>query len=108
MSDKLINELEIFSVMEIDKNLILKIAHVSRIRLSGNEVQQMVPELQEILKTFDYLQKVNTDGIEPSFHPIPVKNKLREDIPKIPLTQKQALQNSTNNSQGYFKGPRAI
>jgi len=94
--------------MEVNQELIKKVASVARLKLTGNEMTRFVPQLKEILEYFSELSKVNTEGIKPSFHPIDLKNKLREDNPKLAISNKDALKNSTSNSDGYFKGPKAV
>jgi aspartyl-tRNA(Asn)/glutamyl-tRNA(Gln) amidotransferase subunit C len=94
--------------MDIDRNLILKVASLARLKLSDEEVERFTPELKEIIGTFAKISKAKTDGIEPSFHPVPVRNRLREDKPKDCLSNELALKNSTQNQEGYFKGPKAV
>ena len=94
--------------MQVDKELLHKVAAVARLNLKDDEVNKFIPQIKEILEYFSLLNELNTDGIEPSFQPIVIKNRLREDIPKEPLSQKDALLNSSQNSNGYFKGPKAV
>jgi aspartyl-tRNA(Asn)/glutamyl-tRNA(Gln) amidotransferase subunit C len=94
--------------MEVNQELIKKVATVARLKLTGNEINRFVPQLKEILEYFSELSKVDTTNVKPSFHPIEIKNKLREDVAKEPITQKDALKNSKYNQEGYFKGPKAV
>jgi aspartyl-tRNA(Asn)/glutamyl-tRNA(Gln) amidotransferase subunit C len=94
--------------MEIDKQLLLHVAEVARINLTESEIKEFLPQLKEIIKAFSEIQEVNTEGIGPSFHPIELKNSLREDIPKLSLTNEEALSNTKHKKDGYFKGPRIL
>ncbi|MBU0628146.1 MAG: Asp-tRNA(Asn)/Glu-tRNA(Gln) amidotransferase subunit GatC [Nanoarchaeota archaeon] len=94
--------------MKIDKELIEHIASLARLKLTEKEIEKFLPQLKEILNAFSKLDEVNTDNTQPSFHPVELKNMMREDRIKPSLTQEQALSNSKENKDNYFKGPMAI
>jgi len=94
--------------MDVDKNLLLKVAEVARLKLSEEEIEKFIPQMKEILECFSQLNGIDTDGVRPSFQPIPLKNRLREDSPREPLTQNEALKNSKFKQDGYFRGPKAV
>lgn len=94
--------------MQVDNELIKKVATVARLKLTGNEIVRFTPQVKEILEYFEKLKEVNTEGIEPSFQPIKIRNRLREDEPRASLNIADALKNSTQNKDGYFKGPKAV
>jgi len=94
--------------MRLDKKLLKQVADNARLKLTEKEMDEFLKELSEVLTAFSKLDEVDTKNIKPAFHPIELKNKLREDNVKKCLTQNQALSNSKNNHRGYFKGPRII
>jgi len=94
--------------MEVDKKLITHVADVARLKLTEEEIDKFLPQLQEILAAFQKIDEIDTSGIEPSFQPVEIKNVTREDTPSKTLTQEQALKNSTHKEDGYFKGPKAV
>jgi len=94
--------------MEVTKELILKVAASARLKLTDEEVKKFIPELKDILETFSKLNEVDTKKTRASFHPIPVKNILREDVVEPSFGQEKALRNSEHEKDGYFKGPRAV
>jgi aspartyl-tRNA(Asn)/glutamyl-tRNA(Gln) amidotransferase subunit C len=94
--------------MEIDRALIEHVAELARINLTESEIKEFLPQLKEIIKAFSEIQEVNTDNVEPSFHPIQLKNALREDIPKESQTNGLALRNTKHKKDGYFKGPKIL
>jgi aspartyl-tRNA(Asn)/glutamyl-tRNA(Gln) amidotransferase subunit C len=95
-------------IMEIDRALIQHVAEVARINLTESEIKEFLPQLKEIIKAFSEIQEVNTDNVEPSFHPIKLNNALREDKPKESLTNELALRNTKHKKEGYFKGPKIL
>ncbi len=94
--------------MDIDRKLLEKVAEVARLKLTEEEIQKFLPQLKDSLNAFSEISSVNTDNILPSFHPIPVHNAMREDIPQVGLTQEEALSLTAHRKDGYFKGPRAV
>ncbi len=94
--------------MNIDKDLIKKVAKNARLNLTESEIKEFLPQLKEILNSFSVINDVNTDNIKPSFQPIEIKNVYREDKIEKSLTQQEALANTKHKKDGFFKGPKAI
>lgn len=94
--------------MEVTKDLVKKIASNARLNLSDDEVQTLLPQLKEILATFSDLDKIDTKDAKPSFHPIEIKNVLREDITGKCLSNEEALSLTGHKKNGYFRGPKAL
>lgn len=94
--------------MKVDKDLITKVAKNARLNLSAKEVDDFIKEFDDILNHFSVLDEVNTKDVKPSFQPIPIKNVFREDKVGKCLSQEQALSNSANKKDGFFKGPKAF
>ncbi len=63
----------------IDKKTIEHLAKLSRLRFSDNDLLSFSQSLDEIFAYANSLQKINTEGIEPSAHAIPLKNVFKED-----------------------------
>ncbi len=94
--------------MQIDKELIEKVAKNARLNLTDSEIKEFLPQIKEILEAFSILKQAPTEKLEPSFQPIEINNPLREDTPEQSLTQEQALQNTNLKKDNYFKGPKTI
>lgn len=94
--------------MKLDEDLIKHIADLARLKLTDAEIKKFLPQLKEILDAFSKLDEVNTDNVKPSFQPVELKNMVREDKVKLCLKQEEALSNSKENKDGYFKGPMAV
>ncbi|MFH0929475.1 MAG: Asp-tRNA(Asn)/Glu-tRNA(Gln) amidotransferase subunit GatC [Candidatus Aenigmatarchaeota archaeon] len=92
----------------IDEKTIRHVAKLSRLNLTDDETQKFSKDISEILDAFSAIKDVDTEGIEPSFQPVEVKNVFREDESEECLSQEDALRNSDQNEEGFFKGPRAV
>ncbi|MFT4303327.1 MAG: Asp-tRNA(Asn)/Glu-tRNA(Gln) amidotransferase subunit GatC [Candidatus Woesearchaeota archaeon] len=94
--------------MEVNRELLLKVGNTARLNLTEQEINKFIPQVKEILSFFEKLNKIDTTDIKPSFQPVALRNRLREDIVKESLLQELALKNSPLNKDGYFKGPKAV
>jgi aspartyl-tRNA(Asn)/glutamyl-tRNA(Gln) amidotransferase subunit C len=94
--------------MDIDRDMIRHVARIARLNLTEKEIDEFLPQLREVLDTFSQLSEVDTEGVEPSIQPVGLKNRLRDDVVRDCVSQDEALLNTPNKKDGYFKGPRAV
>ncbi len=95
--------------MVIDVGVVKKVAEIARLDLTEAEIKKFSSDLTNILDAFKELEKVKTDGVEPTFQPIEVKDVLREDKEEGCFDQKTAMGNVDKNKEdGYFKGPKVV
>ena len=92
--------------MQISHELLEKISRNARLSLSDQEKQEFEKQLSDVLESFSLLDKIDTNKTEPSFHPINVEPSFREDKTQDCLTQEEALSNTKNKKDGFFKGPK--
>ncbi len=84
------------------------IARLSRLALSEAEAERMREQLSGILAYIDKLRALDTGGVEPTSHAVPLLNVMREDEPRPCLTQDEALANAPDRSDSSFRVPRII
>jgi aspartyl-tRNA(Asn)/glutamyl-tRNA(Gln) amidotransferase subunit C len=89
---------------KIDRELLEHIAEVSRLKLTDEELERFTEQLKVILDAFREIDEVDTEGVEPSFHPSELKDVLREDEAR-PWGW-DPLGNSWHKERKHFKGPR--
>jgi aspartyl-tRNA(Asn)/glutamyl-tRNA(Gln) amidotransferase subunit C len=92
----------------IDKSQVRKVSEIARLELSEQEVKKFTKEFNAILDAFKKLDKIKTKNVEPSFQPIEIKDRVREDRLEECLSQEEALANTKNKEDGFFKGPRIV
>lgn len=83
------------------------VAHLARLELSAEESATITQQLSAILEYVDQLNQVNTEGVEPLAHPLPLQNVFREDEPAPSLPVDVALANAPRR-QGDFYGVPAV
>lgn len=94
--------------MNVDREFIKKVASTAKISLTEKEINEFIPQVQEILKAFQKISTIDTKSVKPSFHPIEIRNRLRDDITGNCLTQEEALSLTPHKKEGYFKGPKVV
>jgi aspartyl-tRNA(Asn)/glutamyl-tRNA(Gln) amidotransferase subunit C len=83
------------------------VAHLARLQLSAAELETMTRQLSAIIDYVNQLQQVNTDGVEPLAHPLPISNVFHEDEPAPSLPVDVALANAPER-RGDFYGVPAV
>jgi aspartyl-tRNA(Asn)/glutamyl-tRNA(Gln) amidotransferase subunit C len=94
--------------MKVDKEVMKKIETNARLNLSEEEREKFMAQINDVLDYFDKIKEANTDDVEPSFHPMAIKNVFREDVVEESLTQEEALVNAKHKKDGFFKGPKVV
>jgi aspartyl-tRNA(Asn)/glutamyl-tRNA(Gln) amidotransferase subunit C len=89
----------------IDRDQVLHVARLARLRLSEEEVETMVGELSGILEHVDRIGKLDLEGVEPTSHVVALKNVLRADEPRPSLPRDAALAPAPEPVDGAFRVP---
>jgi aspartyl-tRNA(Asn)/glutamyl-tRNA(Gln) amidotransferase subunit C len=89
----------------IDRDQVLHVAKLSRLRLSEEEVERMVGELSGILGHVDRIGNLDLEGVEPTSHVVALENVLRADQPWQSLPRDVALGSAPEPSEGAFRVP---
>ncbi len=82
-----------------------RVAENARINLEDEEAEKFSEEFEKILEVFDKLDEIDTEDVEPAFHPVEVEPESREDVEEETLDKEEVFQNTENEEDGYFKGP---
>lgn len=93
---------------KIDEAQVRRVAVLGRLELGDKEVAQFSGQLSAIVEYIEKLNELNTDGVEPLAHCLPVHNVLREDTPEPSLTNEQALANAPDREGEFFKVPKIL
>ena len=84
------------------------VARLARLELSDADKERMRRELDGILTYIDKLRALDTEGVEPTSHAIPMTNVMRDDTPRPPLPQDAMLANAPERSGEFFRVPKII
>ena len=85
-----------------------RVAELARLDLASGEEELLTGQLNAILKYMDQLSEVDTTGIEPTSHVLPLTNVMRDDVVRDCLTNAEALANAPAADQGHFAVPKIL
>jgi aspartyl-tRNA(Asn)/glutamyl-tRNA(Gln) amidotransferase subunit C len=89
----------------IDREQVLHVARLARLRLSEDEVETMAGELSGILEHVDRIGKLDLEGVEPTSHVVALENVWRPDVARPSLPQEVALASAPEPVDGAFRVP---
>ena len=84
------------------------VAWLARLELTDQEVDRLTNQLNSLMGHFEDLGKLDTQGVAPTSHSIPVWNVFREDIAGPSLTAEEAVSNAPESENNYFIVPQVV
>jgi aspartyl-tRNA(Asn)/glutamyl-tRNA(Gln) amidotransferase subunit C len=94
--------------MSVTSEQVRHIANLARISMSEEELERLVPELNNILGWVEQLGEVDTEGVEPLTAVIEQKLRLREDQVTDGNCRDEILANAPDAEHGFFAVPKVI
>ncbi|MFA9495868.1 MAG: Asp-tRNA(Asn)/Glu-tRNA(Gln) amidotransferase subunit GatC [Candidatus Bathyarchaeota archaeon] len=88
----------------VTRELVERLAKTARLNLTPEETGRYAQQLSVILDAFKELDQVDTEGVEPSYHPIELEDALREDEPE--KWEWDPLANVVDAEGRSIRGPR--
>ena len=85
-----------------------RVAFLARLELSDDEKMRLTTDLNGILGQFARLQELDTEGIPPTSHSLPLQNVFREDTIRPSLPREAATANAPEKRDGSFIVPQIM
>jgi aspartyl-tRNA(Asn)/glutamyl-tRNA(Gln) amidotransferase subunit C len=89
----------------IEKDQVLHVAKLARLKLSEEELERMVGELSGILEHVDRIAALDLDDVPPTSHVVDLENVWRADVPHESLDREAALASAPDPVEGAFRVP---
>jgi aspartyl-tRNA(Asn)/glutamyl-tRNA(Gln) amidotransferase subunit C len=89
----------------IDREQVLHVARLARLRLSDEEVERMASELSGILDHVERINQLDLENVEPTAHVVAVENVLRPDDPRPSWSRDEILERAPDPASGAFRVP---
>jgi aspartyl-tRNA(Asn)/glutamyl-tRNA(Gln) amidotransferase subunit C len=93
---------------KITSDEVRHVAKLARLKVSDEEVDTFTHQLEGLLEHFSAISSIDTEGIEPTSHPIAINNVFRKDVPTPSLTQQQVLSNAPKEENSRFAVPQIL
>ncbi|MFL5913453.1 MAG: Asp-tRNA(Asn)/Glu-tRNA(Gln) amidotransferase subunit GatC [Gaiellaceae bacterium] len=89
----------------IEREQVLHVARLARLRLNDAEVEKMAGELSTILDHIEKIGELDLEHVEPTSHVIQLENVLREDVPRPSWPRERMLALAPDPAEGGFRVP---
>lgn len=92
----------------ISKDQVKYVANLARLAITEDEAEKFTNQLDAIITFAEQLNELDTENVEPTSHPLDIKNVLREDVSKEGLPREEILKNAPEKQGGQFKVPAIL
>jgi aspartyl-tRNA(Asn)/glutamyl-tRNA(Gln) amidotransferase subunit C len=89
----------------IDREQVLHVAKLARLKLTDDEVERMSSELSAVLDHIENISRLDLDGVEPTSHVVELENVLREDNPRPSWPREDILEPAPDAADDGFRVP---
>jgi aspartyl-tRNA(Asn)/glutamyl-tRNA(Gln) amidotransferase subunit C len=89
----------------IDREQVLHVAKLARLKLTDEEVERMSGELSTILDHIEKIGELDLSDVAPTSHVVQLENVLRPDVPRPCLPREKALEPAPDASDEGFRVP---
>ena len=93
---------------KITKEEVKKVAHLARLELNEDEINNHAEQLEKILEYIKQLEKIDTDNIPCTTRAIEVTNVFRKDEKKYYENTDELLDLAPSREDKFFKVPKII
>jgi len=89
--------------MPLSRDEVLHVARLARIGLTDADVEKFQSQLSTILDNFEALRQIDTTGVEPTTHTLPLESVMAPDEPAASLSADEVLANAPLHHDGYLR-----
>ena len=93
---------------KISEQEVRKIAALSRLSLSSDELKKRTEDMNNILNYMDTLNEIDTDNVDELYNVHDMNNALRDDSFEESLDKKDVLKNSPSSNEDYIEVPLTV
>ncbi len=94
--------------MKISEEEVRHIVKLSMLTLSEEELSTYSGQLNTIISYVEQLNTLDTSGVGPTSHVLPINNVMRDDIQMPSLSNDEALKNAPDPSDKFYRVPKII
>jgi aspartyl-tRNA(Asn)/glutamyl-tRNA(Gln) amidotransferase subunit C len=84
------------------------VARLARLALTDDELERFTDQLGAVLEHARDVEALDTAGVPPTAHPLPLRNILRDDVVVPSLDRDEVLAQAPDTEDGFFRVPRIM
>jgi aspartyl-tRNA(Asn)/glutamyl-tRNA(Gln) amidotransferase subunit C len=92
----------------ITRDDVAHVARLARLNVSDDELEVFTGQLAAILEHAEDVAALDTEGVPPTAHPLPLQNVLREDVPRPSLDRAEVLAVAPSVEDDRFRVPPVL
>jgi aspartyl-tRNA(Asn)/glutamyl-tRNA(Gln) amidotransferase subunit C len=92
----------------ITRDDVVHVATLARLELSEDELELFTGQLAAVLAHADDLASLDTEGVPPTAHPLPLVNVLLDDVPRPHLDRAEVLAAAPAVEDDRFRVPPVL
>lgn len=92
----------------ITQDEVAHVASLARLELSTEELQLFTSQLGAVLDHARDVEALDTAGVEPTAHPLPLRNVLRDDVVRVSLDRSEVLACAPLAEDNRFRVPPVL
>jgi aspartyl-tRNA(Asn)/glutamyl-tRNA(Gln) amidotransferase subunit C len=92
----------------ISKEDVAHVARLARLSLTEEELDRFTGQLGAVLEHARDVEALDTAGVAPTAHPLPIRNVLREDELEPGLDREEVLSQAPSVEEHKFRVPRIL
>jgi aspartyl-tRNA(Asn)/glutamyl-tRNA(Gln) amidotransferase subunit C len=94
--------------MEVNDELVDKLAHLARLKFDDAEQNEIKNDLQRMITFVEKINELDLENVEPMLYMTNEINVLRDDKVKPSISRDDALKNAPDHDGIFFKVPKVI
>jgi aspartyl-tRNA(Asn)/glutamyl-tRNA(Gln) amidotransferase subunit C len=94
--------------MALTREEVEHVALLGRLELDEQEIDRFTQQLNSVLEYFEQLRKIDTQGVPPTSHVIPLTDVMRDDEPAPSLPVEDILANAPSRIAETFRVPKVV
>lgn len=95
-------------LMKITKDEVKKIASLSKLEFSDEELETFTNQIEDIMNMSHQLSKIDTTDVKPTINVTDAVNVMREDVAQKPMPREELMKNVPEHENGYIKVPAIL
>ena len=92
----------------LSREEVAHVAHLALLQLTDDELDEFTGQLAAVLDHAADVEALDVSGVEPTAHPYPLANVLRDDVPGPLLDRDEVLAQAPRSESGRFQVPAIL
>ena len=92
----------------IEKEEIVKVAHLARLAITDDKVDEYTQNISHILAMVAQMDEANVEGVEPLANPLDTTLRLRPDVPTAEIDREAFQTVAPETENGFYLVPKVI